>query len=322
MKEKIKDYLSTTTKKRRAVYFMKNERWFHELEREYNKMSLPKNWPCQRKLWHYWNNTSSVPKCPISGKHRKWRRGECTEKIPLKHVTEGYSMAGDRSSASSISMEKTKKIMNRKHGVDNPMHVPEIVKKKESKSLKKWGFKNPSSSDAVKKKRIDTMMKKYGVEHNFIKCKQYMIDKYGVSNPAHIPEVAEKICSNRYKKYYEVVLNGEKIKLQGFEPYGLEFLKTKFSENEILYKKVDMPEIYYFHKNKKRRYYPDFYLPHYKMVVEIKSMYTYLKDFEVNSKKFSSTTNDGYTHLLLIFEKNGKLEFELESSLRHPTQIV
>lgn len=145
-----------------------------------------------------------------------------------------------------------------------------------------------------------------------------MEEKYGVSNAAHIPEIAESICSNRYKKRHEYQLeNGDTIYLQGYEPYGFDYLKLITDESEIRYRKKDMPVIWYEWEGRKRRYYPDFYLQESNMVVEIKSLYTYTKDFEQIKLKIRETNNTGYNLLLLIFEKNGELLLK-EEHICHP----
>jgi hypothetical protein len=77
-------------------------------------------------------------------------------------------------------------------------------------------------------------------------------------------------------------------------------LLKSYKEDEILYKKSDVPEIYYFFKNRKKRYYSDFFVPKHNKVVETKSVFTLFgvknKDefFLINLAKFEATLKLGY----------------------------
>jgi hypothetical protein len=310
MKEKILNYLHTTTRRKRAAFFISYEEWYPLLELKFKQMKLPDEWSVQRKLWHYWNDTSEVPRCPITGEFKKWRAGKATDKLSLPHMTEGYSMFSNQQTANINTMSSFEK----KHGVSNPMYLPGIFEKRKLFFLEKYGVENPSSNIKVKEKRINTMMERHGIPHNFINCQESFFNKFGVKNPAHVAEIADKICYNRFKKRKNYILEtGEVITLQGYEPFGLEYLKTIYKENEIFYKKKHMPKIWYNHNNKEHRYYCDFYIPLSKMIVEIKSEYTLAKDYTIIKKKLYSSHINGYKVLLLVFDSFGNLTLELDN---------
>ena len=208
-----------------------------------------------------------------------------------------------------------KKNLTNKHGpeITNVFQLADTMAKIKQTNLDRYGTENPSSNEQVKQKRINTMLERYDVAHNFVGWEDKIEAKYGVRNAAHIPDIAEKLCNNRFKKRHPYVLSDETIiYLQGYEPYGFSHLKKLYLESEILYKKRDMPTIWYEYEGKTHRYYPDFAISNTTLVIEIKSPYTYARDFPRVQAKIQATNNTGHTLLLLVFEKNGQLLLEQE----------
>jgi len=317
MKEIITNYLINTTRKRRVVYFMKEEPWYILLEEEFIKLDLPAEWNLLRKLWHYWNNTIDIPKCPISGLPRKWRSGNSIERIDLPHMSQGYSLFANNTIATQELYKTARKTLIEKYNVTNPMDIPGISEKRKNYFLEKFGVENPSSNRNVKEKRHKTMISKYGFAHNFENCEEFMLQKYGVRNPSHIPEKAEILCNNRYKKKHDYILEtGEIIQLQGFETHGMKYLSKIYGESEVQYRKIHMPAIFYMSDNNqnKRRYYPDFFIKKCNLIVEVKSKYTLMKDFSIAKLKFDSARTTGYNVLLLIFDRYGNLLHESDAN--------
>jgi len=134
------------------------------------------------------------------------------------------------------------------------------------------------------------------------------INKFGVHNPAHVPEIAETLCYNRFKKRKEYTLStGKVIHLQGYEPFGFDYLKTLYQENQIQYRKKDMPELWYNWQEKTRRYYCDFFVADDNLVVEIKSPFTLSRDLDIVKQKILSAQTMGYKVLLLVFDRYGQV---------------
>jgi hypothetical protein len=308
MKQKILEYLQASTLQKKLIFSLRKAPWFGELEKEFTEMNLPTEWNLQRKLWHYWNETNIIPLCPISGRQRKWRAGGAVEKIDIPGMSEGYSMFADYKVAGKGIKKLARQTLLEKYGVDNPMNLPGMSEQRKKHFIEKYGVENPSSNEQVKKKRIDTMLKRYGIPHNFIGWQEKQFVKYGVYNPAHIPEVAEIACYNRFKKRKEYTLStGEVIHLQGYEPFGFDYLKAKYQENQILYRKKDMPELWYCWQEKTRRYYCDFFVADDNLVVEIKSLFTLSRDLDIVKQKILSAHTKGYTVLLLVFDRHGRI---------------
>lgn len=310
MKNQILEYLKTSTLQKKLIFSLRKAPWFNKLENEFRQMNLPEEWNLQRKLWHYWNQTNVVPLCPISGRERKWRAGAAVESIDIPGMSEGYSMFADHKVAGkgNVEIRRTALIKKYGEGVTNSMYIPGMAEKRKKHFLGKYGVENPSSLERVKQKRVKTMIERHGIAHNFIRWQEKQFAKYGVYNPAHIPEVAEKICYNRFKKRKEYKLTtGEVIHLQGYEPYGFDYLKTLYQENQIQYRKKDMPELWYEWQEKTHRYYCDFFIADDNLVVEIKSPFTLSRDLDIVKQKILSAQTKGYKVLLLVFDQFGGL---------------
>jgi hypothetical protein len=308
MRNQILEYLKTSTLRKKLIFSLRKAPWFDKLEKEFEKMRLPEEWNLQRKLWHYWNKTTIVPLCPISGKERKWRAGDAVESIDVPGMSEGYSMFADYKVAGKGIKKLAEKTLQEKYGVDNPMNLPGMAEKRKKHFFEKYGVENPSSHEQVKQKRIKTMMKKHGMAHNFVNWQEKFFNKFGVHNPAHVPEIAEKLCYNRFKKRKEYILStGEVIYLQGYEPYGFDYLKTLYQETQVQYRKRDMPELWYMWQEKTRRYYCDFFVPDDNLIVEIKSLFTLSRDLDIVKQKILSARTKGYNVLLLVFDRYGKV---------------
>jgi hypothetical protein len=310
MKTQILEYLNASKLQKKLIFSLRKAPWFSQLEKEFVNMNLPADWNLQRKLWHYWNNTNVVPLCPLSGQERKWRAGNAVERIDIPGMSEGYSVFANYKVAGKGNVEIRKNSLVKKYGegITNPMYIPGVAEKRKNHFIEKYGVENPSSAEQVKQKRINTMMERHGIPHNLVNWQEKFFNKFGVYNPAHIPEIAEKICYNRFKKRREYMLsNGEIIQLQGYEPYGFDYLKKLYDEDKIKYRKRDMPKLWYNWQNKTRRYYCDFFVPEDNLVVEIKSSFTLSRDFDIVKQKILSAQTNGYTVLLLVFDQYGQV---------------
>jgi hypothetical protein len=322
LKQLMLNHTNSSKLKKKIIFSIMKEEWFDQLEKEFCELKLPKDWSLQRKLWHWWYYTIEIPKCPISGLERKWRGGRSTEMLELNGSSEGYSTFANIKVSRSQAGETSKNAVIKKYGVENVFQLESTKQKSKETILERYGVENISKSDETKKKKEKTMLERHGIKHNFEKAEEYMFIKHGVRNPSHIPDIAEILCTNRFKSRKEYFLEtGEMILLQGYENFGFDFLKLQFKEEEISYKKKDVPKIYYVLENRERRYYSDFYVNKNNLVVEVKSKYTYKKDFEVLKLKYNSTINFGYKFLLLIFSDSGELLHQSDNIPEHYTEI-
>lgn len=116
-------------------------------------------------------------------------------------------------------------------------------------------------------------------------------------------EFQQKVLDNHYKSKTYTLPSGKVIKVMGYEDDFLNYvLQTKrvLEENfqferkpYILYKDVS---------GNCRKYFPDFYLPKFNLIIEIKSWYTLNKQKEINEKKFEAAKQK--YNFICIVDKN------------------
>ena len=252
-------------------------------------------------------------------------KNSCTkENIAQRKQTYFEKTGYDHQLKNPEVIEQIKNTNMEKYGVENVYQADWCIKQIKQTKLERYGNENYNNIEKAK----ETCMEKYGVENvyqadwciekskdtkflkygnpnynNIEKSKLTNLERYDVTNPMHIGEVADR-CSNGYKNsWHEYTLpSGKIIKLQGFEPKAFDLLLEEYTEDEILYKRSDMPKLIYYtlQDNKDHRYYPDFYIPKDNLLVEVKSTYTYEASLEVNLLKEQCVINYGFKYRLII----------------------
>ena len=157
-------------------------------------IKLNEGLPFKLRVYNYINGIEGIPLC---------KNINCHNQVKFKNSTLGYNCY----------------CSNRKCiGSD-----PDIIKKKEKKSIKKWGTKNPAESSMIKEKIIKTNKSKYGgnspMSSNEVlkKSKETLIKNWGVSNPSKNKELLEKrIKSFKNSNYLE------NFKKTSLEKYGVD----------------------------------------------------------------------------------------------------
>lgn len=219
--------------------------------------------------------------------------------------------------------ESAKKTCLFKYGVDNPTKSKQISKKisinyknkseSEKESMKenqkktsfdKYGnwFVNTSS---YKKKVIETSIEKYGVDDyrksDFFKnkVKKTIFEKYGVDNISHMThEFKKSWFGNKITGLH----SSSNLKYQG--SYELDFIEKYY--NRLIIEKTN-PIQYKLNENN-HYYHPDFYLPEYNLIVEVKSSYTYEYDLDKNLAKKEYSIKGGFNFLFIIDKDYSELE--------------
>ena len=177
--------------------------------------------------------------------------------------------------------------------------------------LKKYGVDNISKLDRIKEDRSLEMqsrtndynkriLKKYGCNVSklpFIKNKkkETMLRNWGVENPSQQREIFEKAQKNGKKS----LLHTE-TELMYRGSYELDFLEFCIINN---IKVTKGPTITYSSENKNKYYHSDFFLPEFKLIIEIKSSYYFEKYYETNVKKKEAAINTGFNFIFII-DKN------------------
>lgn len=171
--------------------------------------------------------------------------------------------------------------------------------KREQTNMKLYGVKNCFQSDEKKIKIKKTMKELYGVEHNMKlqRCLDQRIktyqNNYGCDNPSQSENIKKKKIETCRKNYsvdypFQSKENLEKSYKTNYIKYG-----TKIGIERGM-------SIQYRYYNHFKMYYPDFYLPKYNLIVEIKSDYTYEKEKDKNICKQKSCLERGYNFIFII----------------------
>lgn len=116
------------------------------------------------------------------------------------------------------------------------------------------------------------------------KKEETLISKTGFSYPMQnaASKSKQKISAFSTKDY--TLPSGKIVKIQGFEGWALDQLfESGIQEEQIIVDECKIPQFFWFDAhNKSHRYYPDFYIPHLNLIIEVKSTYTLLNGYESN----------------------------------------
>lgn len=201
----------------------------------------------------------------------------------LKQISEKISLNYKNKSdiEKELMIEKQKNTMFIKYGnwFVNTLSYKEKVREK---SIEKYGVVDYRKSDVIRNK-----------------FKKTMLERYGVVNPSQMP--------NQFKKsWFGNKINGlhsaSNLKYQG--TYEFDFLENYY--NKVTIEKID-PIKYKLNENT-HYYHPDFYLPDYNLIIEVKSSYTYKFDLEKNIAKKEYSIKSGFSFLFIIDKDYSELE--------------
>lgn len=189
------------------------------------------------------------------------------------------------------NIEKAKNTCLEKYGVDSFSKL-ETSKKMTSLNTKRWYDENPNE----RIKRKEWMSSELFREKSIKTC----LEKYGVKSVMHIDSV---VLKNHLSGMLCNKFNNTDLYYRG--SYELDFLE-KYSDKIVI---ENFGGIDYFLKNKKSKYFPDFYIRDLNLIIEIKSKYTYEIDIEKNIEKQKATKLLGYNHIFIIDKNYDELDF-------------
>lgn len=197
---------------------------------------------------------------------------------------------------------KTKQTIQNKFKNNTEYHKAHLEKAKKT-NLKRYGTECVLQSNLIKEKIKKTNLQRYGVPYCLSlpeiqeKRKVTFIERYGCEYPLQNQQFFDKQA--KYRKYEYKLPSGKIIYKQGYEPYFLDFVfnNNYLKENEIIYQPKSIR-----YKNKKGTisyYYPDFQIPKYNLIVEVKSSYTFSLDKNIEYKKIGCEQK-GFNFILFI----------------------
>ena len=181
-----------------------------------------------------------------------------------EHIRETIEKNGGYTYQRASSMEKVKKTLIEKYGVDNPNKCREVRQKIENTCLERYGAKSPMASEEIKNKIKETTIKNHGKDFWRNNLKQASLKKFGVENPFYLEEI-------RRQKFYEY--DNEKFD-SSYELYF--YIYNKDNGKNIIRNKEKYFE-YLYKDGKMHKYFPDF---------EIDSNF-----FEIKGEQFFNENN-------------------------------
>jgi hypothetical protein len=199
----------------------------------------------------------------------------------------------------------------KKYGVEYAIQSSDIKEKAKQTNIKKYGVEYASQSDIFKDKYKQTCLERYGVEHLLQsdifkdKYKQTCLERYGVEYASQCQEIMERTQKNA-KKFKEYTMpSGNKLKVQGYEPFALDELVKKYEEVDIITQRKEIPRIKYNSNDKQKYYFPDIYIKSINTIIEVKSTWTYKCKEDIIQLKADATKLAGYNYEIWIYDSKG-----------------
>lgn len=164
-------------------------------------------------------------------------------------------------------------------------------------------------NDVVWEKKKKTNLERYGTEHvlrsELVKSKirKTVFERYGVNHNMHLESVLNRQLEAAHKRRDFTLPSGRVISLMGYEPDVLRFLLANgFTEDDFQF--TGKPSIRYLLSNEERVYFPDFFIPSQRLIIEVKSLWTYFLDLEKNLAKRDWTIRAGWNYRLIVWDRD------------------
>lgn len=204
------------------------------------------------------------------------------------------------------------------HGVENISQVPGVAEKIQESILQRFGgyfssneewkrqykevtgYEHPRQRPEVEAQRALTCIQRYGVKYPLQigvfrqKARATFLRKYGAPHPMQSPAFYFAKLRNGYKWKPFTYPSGRVINTQGYESLIIQELLDSGVQEEDIYVGLECPNFEYSFEGKERRYYPDIYVKSQNLIIEVKSTYTYQRNYELNQAKKASIKSAGY----------------------------
>lgn len=187
-------------------------------------------------------------------------------------------------------------------------NVPEMKEKAKSTNLERYGSEYPLQSKQVQDTTKKNNLEKYGNEV-FLASeagKALMVEKYGVPYAAQNKDIFSKMKRNSYLTKQYAMPSGQEVDIQGYEHFALnDLIDLGVGEEDIKIGVNEIPSIGYKFGGKSCVYHPDIYIESLDLLIEIKSMYTYKKDYAKNIAKFQAAS-ELHNFQLWVYSSKGE----------------
>ena len=140
------------------------------------------------------------------------------------------------------------------------------------------------------------------------KFKNTCLDRYGVENVSHDPEISERASKNAYKAYDYTFPSGRVDKIQGYEHFMLNDLlqKENIPEDDIVLGRNKVPVVnWHDEEDKVHIYFVDCFIRSQNRCIEAKSTWTAEKKKDCILLKQQALKDAGYLCEIWIYDHNG-----------------
>lgn len=268
------------------------------------------------------------------GVDNPFKSKEIQEKISKTHMKNlGVSYPTQNKDVMKRQIETNLKNSGYRHNFENP----KIRILGEQKLVEIYGTKYPLTLSAIQEKCRTTCQKKYGkpyflmTQHTLKYMSEHcdseeqlkkdyftvvMLQTYGVRYPMQDPEIFEKTRAKMFsKKKFTFPESKIVVFVQGYEGYAIDnILKTplkclggRISKEEDVQVGINVPHFRYIFQNIEHTYFPDIYIQGTRVIIEIKSFYTFNLAPEKNYEKFKNVADSGFLLYLAVLDK-GKVK--------------
>ena len=248
----------------------------------------------QKEYYDNWLKELGDNICKICGKKTKFYKlsrgynltcsSKCTFKCRGKNITKEV-------------VEKRKQTSLKKYKVDNPSKSKEI--KEKIKQI--YSLRTKEEKEQILRKRKNTCIKKYGVENSYQaeickeKIKQTLLKNYKVKHPLQNKKIFEKQQKSALK-----IQKFKNTNLYYQGSYELDFLEKYYDRFPNIQR---APSIKYIFQGKNKIYFPDFYIPSLKLIIECKNSYLAKMDKDEIYAKKKATIDNSFKYIMLV-DKN------------------
>lgn len=215
--------------------------------------------------------------------------------------------------ASKEIKEKIVKSNQERHGVNYPMQNKEIKQKMNNTNLKRYGHKYAFNQPHVYAKiHTENHGTPFPLQSPSIreKMKENSMAKFGTEHPCQNAEELER----RFRLKDYTFPSGITIDVQGYEDICLNMLLETYREDQLIADSKMIPHINYTDKaHKTRKYTPDILVKESEesyFYIEVKSLYTYMLNYEKNIAKYTACLEQGIPLMIWIFhqDKQGSIQ--------------
>ena len=222
--------------------------------------------------------------------------------------------------ASKEIKEKLVKSNQERYGVNYPMQNKTIKTKQQNTNLEKYGhkyaFNRPHVYDKIQATHTENHGSPFPFQSDSIrqKMKDNSMVKFGTEHPCQNTEELERRFKLMFRIKDYTFPSGLTIDVQGYEDMCLNMLLETYREDQLIADSKMIPHINYTDKAQKtRKYTPDILVKETEesyFYVEVKSLYTYMLNYEKNIAKYTACLEQGIPLMIWIFhpDKQGTIQ--------------